>query len=101
MILTIILLLQHFTFKSAAIFFDQVIRPKFKIKDYWWRYEWQHHGSSHIHGFFWMEDEPSVDALDKDNADLVETFIHFWHQHVSTWHPEKLCRIQKKSWQKY
>lgn len=77
--------------KRWQIFFDEVIRPKFKIKDYWWRYEWQHRGSSHIHGFLWMEDAPSVDTLDKDNANSVETFIHFWDQHVSTWHPEKIC----------
>jgi ATP-dependent DNA helicase PIF1 len=73
------------------IFFDEVIKPKFKIKDSWWRYEWQHRGSSHIHGFLWMEDAPSVDALDINNPDSVAAFIHFWDQHVSTWHPNKDC----------
>jgi hypothetical protein len=77
--------------KHWQIFFDEVIKPKFKIKDYWWQYEWQHRGSSHIHGFLWMENAPSVDALDRDNADSVAAFIHFWDQHVSTWHPDKDC----------
>ena len=50
--------------KRWQVFFDHYLVKKFKIKDYWWRYEWQHRGSSHIHGFFWMSDAPSVDNLD-------------------------------------
>jgi hypothetical protein len=37
--------------KRWEVFFEYYIKPKFKVKDYWWRYEWEHHGSSHIHGF--------------------------------------------------
>ena len=77
--------------KRWQVFFEEVLKPKFKIKDYWWRYEWQHCGSSHIHGFFWMEGAPSVDALDRDDVESVQAFLHFWDQHVSTWHPDKDC----------
>jgi len=63
--------------KRWQIFFDEVIKPKFKIKDHWWQYELQHHGSSHIHGFLWMEDAPSVDGLDRHNAESVATFLEF------------------------
>jgi hypothetical protein len=35
-----------------------------------------------------MEDAPSVDALDRDNAESVAAFLHFWDQHVSAWHPD-------------
>jgi len=64
-----------------------VIKPKFKIKDFWWWYEWQHHGSSHVHGFLWLEDAPSVDDFDRTNAESIQNYINFWDQHVSTWHP--------------
>src|SRR6202047_4147949 len=77
--------------KRWQVYFEEVIQPKFKIKDYWWRYEWQHRGSSHIHGFFWMEGAPSVDALDRNDVESVQAFLHFWDQHVSTWHPDKDC----------
>jgi len=53
-------------------------------------YEWQHRGSSHIHGFFWMEDAPSVDALNRDDAESVEVFLHFGTI-CPTWHPDKDC----------
>ena len=73
--------------KRWEVFFAEVIKPKFKIKDFWWRYEWQHRGSSHVHGFLWLEDAPSVDHLDRTNAESIQSFINFWDQHVSTWHP--------------
>ena len=38
-----------------------------------------------------MEDAPSVDALDRNNVESVQAFLHFWDQHVSTWHPDKDC----------
>jgi hypothetical protein len=38
-----------------------------------------------------MEDAPSVDALNRDDVESVQTFLHFWDQHVSTWHPDKNC----------
>jgi hypothetical protein len=34
--------------KCWEVFFEHYITKKFKVKDYWWRYEWQHRGSSHI-----------------------------------------------------
>ena len=38
-----------------------------------------------------MEDAPSVDDLDRNNVESVQAFLHFWDQHVSTWHPDKDC----------
>ena len=38
-----------------------------------------------------MEDAPSVDALNRDDVESVQTFLHFLDQHVSTWHPDKKC----------
>src|SRR2546423_6489493 len=34
--------------KRWELFFKHVLQKKFKIKDYWWRYEWQFRGSSHV-----------------------------------------------------
>ena len=71
--------------KCWEVFFEEVIKPKFKIKDFW-QYEWQHRGSSHVHGFLWLEDAHSVDDLDRTNAESIQNYINFW-DHVSTWHP--------------
>jgi hypothetical protein len=74
--------------KRFEIYFEHYIKVKFKVKDYWWRYEWQHRGSSHVHGFLWIEGAPSVDSLNTDNPVEMQEFINFWDQHISTWHPE-------------
>jgi ATP-dependent DNA helicase PIF1 len=77
--------------KRWEIFFEEVLKLKFKVKDYWWRYEWQHRGSSHVHGFLWLEDAPSIDTLDTNDPVSLQSFITFWDKHVSTWHPAKDC----------
>src|ERR1700729_2228491 len=87
---TIILLLLPITFKSdGRFFFEEVIQKKFEVTDFWWRYEWQHRGSSHVHGFLWLKNAPSVDDLDRNNVEAVQNYINFWDQHISTWHPDK------------
>ena len=31
-----------------------------KVRDYWFRFEWQHHGSPHVHGLAWLSDASDV-----------------------------------------
>ena len=31
--------------------------------DYWFRFEWQHRGSPHVHGLAWLPDAPDVERL--------------------------------------
>jgi ATP-dependent DNA helicase PIF1 len=80
----------QFFVKRWELFFNTVVCKIFKVKDHWWRFEWQHRGSSHIHGFLWLVDAPTVDppglAEDVDNAAVAE-FVEFWDQHLSTWNP--------------
>lgn len=75
--------------KRWNVFFEHYIKPTFNVTDWWWRYEWQHRGSSHIHGFLWFRDAPQIDNLDTNNPADVQRFITFWDQHVCTWHPDK------------
>lgn len=75
--------------KRFDIFFKTVIAKKFKLKEHWFRYEWQHRGSSHIHGFVWIDDAPDVSTLDLQNVDSVQEFIRFWDPLISTINPAK------------
>ena len=44
--------------------------------DYWLWFEWQHHGSPHVHGLAWLPDTPDVEQLLVDtNDDLKEEII--------------------------
>ena len=37
------------------------------------RYELQHRGSTHIHGFIWLEDAPNMDTLYQEDVVAIET----------------------------
>src|SRR5947207_14100017 len=76
--------------KRFDVCFKTVLAKKFDIKDHWYRYEWQHRGSSHIHGFVWIDGAPDVDLLDLENPDSVQEFIQFWDPLVSTMNPSKI-----------
>ena len=41
--------------------------------DYWMRFEWQHHGSPHVHGLAWLPIAPDVENLLSLLLDLVES----------------------------
>ncbi|XP_046348179.2 uncharacterized protein LOC124128768 [Haliotis rufescens] len=46
--------------------------PIGKIKDYFYRVEFQHRGSPHTHCLFWVDNAPKID---KDNDEAVKSFI--------------------------
>jgi ATP-dependent DNA helicase PIF1 len=75
--------------KRWELFYEHVLKKKLKVKDYWWRYEWQFRGSSHVHCFFWLEDAPAVESLDLDNPESISTFVEFWDPLVSAWNPSQ------------
>ena len=41
-----------------------------KATDYWMRFEWQHHGSPHVHGVAWLPNAPDVEQLLKSTDDI-------------------------------
>jgi ATP-dependent DNA helicase PIF1 len=74
--------------KRWEIFYEEVVKPQLDVVDYWWRFEWQHRGSSHIHGFLWLRNAPPVEDLKLDDNQSVQQFVTFWNHLVSTWNPQ-------------
>ena len=62
-------------------FFDHFLSPYLHIEDYWYRIEWQHRGSLHIHGLAWLENVP--DALVATERQISE----YWDRFVNSWNP--------------
>jgi len=77
----------YYFHRRWELFLHHVLKPKFNIVDFWYRYEWQHRGSSHVHAFFWLKDAPKVEDLDLENAESIQQFIQFWDPLVSTMNP--------------
>lgn len=88
-------------------FMEIVIKPLFKVKDFWYRYEWQERGSGHIHGFLWLDDAPNPDDLDfshlspsstspdsntpkeatEEMKQKIQDFTEFWDEYISAVNP--------------
>lgn len=71
-----------------SLFFRLVIKPLFSVREHWFRYEWQHRGSSHVHGLIWLEGAPSPDTLDINNEPMVEEFLQYWTPRVCAINPK-------------
>lgn len=64
-------------------FIKNVLFRKFRVKDFWYRIEFQHRGSPHIHGFVWLEDAPPVDNLENMNDSEIANIIHYFDALIS------------------
>ena len=51
------------------------------------RYEWEHRGSTHIHGFIWLENAPIVDNLDWEDAPAVAATKTYFDNFLTAWNP--------------
>ena len=76
-----------FLHERFTIFREEVIERLFHVNDYWYRFEWQHRGSGHIHGFIWIPGAPDMDKLDWHNHAEVEEARKFFDKYVTAWNP--------------
>ena len=51
------------------------------------RYEWQHRGSAHIHGFLWLEGAPDMEKLDWTDTIRVDAARRYFDNYVTAWNP--------------
>lgn len=59
--------------------------------DYWYRFEYQHRGSPHVHGLAWLSGAPNVDEIYQDEGlSLKEDFVHYVNSLISTENPAVL-----------
>lgn len=44
-------------------FRQEILQKGMNVEDFWCRFEWQHKGSTHVHGFLWIKGETNMDAI--------------------------------------
>ena len=47
--------------KRFEIFFEDVLIKQWDLEEYWYRYEWQHRGSVHVHGIGKKRNGPKIE----------------------------------------
>src|SRR6266498_3615083 len=74
--------------KRFDIFLKDVLIPKWDLEDYWYRYEWQHRGSVHVHGIGRKRNAPIInwDQM-KENEILMSNAIQYIDFIVTTMNP--------------
>jgi hypothetical protein len=61
--------------RRFKLFFEKVLVPKWNLEDWWFRFEWQHRGSSHVHGIAKRKDAPIIDWDEMKNDEKVMTDV--------------------------
>src|SRR2546429_3592229 len=74
--------------KRFKLFFEKVLVPKWNLEDWWYRFEWQHRGSSHAHGIAKRKDAPVIDWNEmKDDEELMNNVVQYLDSLVTTINP--------------
>lgn len=63
----------------------------YELTHYYWRIEFQHRGSPHAHGIYWLKGAPLLDTVNFANNREVENFID---QFITTIHCHHLPSLQ-------
>lgn len=69
--------------KRTNIFVSEVISRLFSVRDYWFRFEWQHRGSPHIHGVLWLADAPDTSDIDSLNDAERSAIVQYFDGLIS------------------
>ena len=69
-------------------FFNDVLKPRWDLEDWWYRFEWQHRESVHVHGIEKMKNAPMIewDQM-KENENLMNNAIQYIDTLVTTINP--------------
>ena len=74
--------------ETIQSFFEKVLIPKWGLVDWWYRFEWQHHGSVHVHGIAKRKDAPEIDwEKMKNNNEVMEEVVHYLDSLITTINP--------------
>ncbi|KAK3918328.1 Kinesin-like protein KIN-12C [Frankliniella fusca] len=71
---------------GLQIYIQEVLEPKYKVIDYWYRIEYQHRGSPHVHGLFWFEGAPK-------NVENLLNGTEEEKRSVKTYFEQLLCAV--------
>ncbi|XP_059076868.1 uncharacterized protein LOC131031330 [Cryptomeria japonica] len=79
----------HYMHLRHSIFRKEILEKGMNVEDFWSRYEWQHRGSPHVHGFIWMNGAPNMDNIDWSNEEQRKHVEKYFHSIVHAWNPRE------------
>lgn len=80
--------------KRFEIFFNDVLKRQWNLEDWWYRFEWQHRGSVHVHGIGKIQNAPSIEwAKMKDDENTMNQVVKYLKNLVTTMNPRPIAPI--------
>ena len=81
-----------FFYERISKFVETYYKNFLGATDYWFRFEWQHRGSPHVHGLAWLPNAPDAEKLlscddSSQLLDVVDEVIAYVDELVSTVNP--------------
>ena len=74
--------------KRFEIFFNDVLKKQWDLEDWWYRFEWQHRGSVHVHGIGKIKNAPIIDWEQmKEDENKMNEVIQYLDKLVTTINP--------------
>ena len=74
--------------KRFEIFFNCVLKKHWNLKEWWYRFEWQHRGSVHVHGIAKIRDGPTIEwEKMKDDENKMNEIAKYVDGLVTTVNP--------------
>ncbi|KAK3923555.1 ATP-dependent DNA helicase RRM3, partial [Frankliniella fusca] len=83
------MIVDNYFLKRAETFINNVLVKKFKVTDLWYRVEYQHRGSPHIHGVLWLENALDVTNILEKSEEEQEKIIDYFKNFVTAFHPNQ------------
>ncbi|KAK3921767.1 hypothetical protein KUF71_010943 [Frankliniella fusca] len=74
-------------YQVAEKYINDIMIAQFKVKDHWYRYEWQLRGSPHVHGVLWLNDAVNVHELQTKFNEVKDKIIEYFDKLVSCQNP--------------
>ena len=90
-------------YERISKFMDAFYVGIMKATDYWFRFEWQHCGSLHVHRLAWLQDAPDVEQLlssdeDVDVISVAEEITNYVDGLISTMNPAIATDRSNEEW---
>ncbi|KAK3914465.1 Vacuolar membrane-associated protein iml1 [Frankliniella fusca] len=74
-------------------FLKHVLIKNYNVIDYWYRIEYQHRGSPHLHGVFWLENAVNCDNIEKATPEELEVIVDYFKNLISAINPDSHTEI--------
>src|SRR2546421_106808 len=74
--------------KRFEIYFNDVLKRQWDLEDWWYRFEWQHRGSVHVHGIGKRRNATKIDWKQmKENENIMNEVVQYLDNLVTTINP--------------